>query len=41
VCVVAGRVELFAGALDYVWWLQVALTCCAHCRPMGSTVVPP
>ena len=39
--VVAGRVELFVGALDGVWWLQVALTHCAHCRPMGSIVVPP
>jgi hypothetical protein len=41
VCVVGGRVEMFAGALDCVWWLQVALTRCAHCRPMGSIVVPP
>ena len=39
VCVVAGHVELFSGALEGVWWLQVGWSCllvhwtvCGGCR---------
>jgi hypothetical protein len=39
VCAVAGHVELFSGALEGVWWLQVTWSCllvhwtvCGGCR---------